>query len=158
MTLVLNYMRAIVCSFSGTALVPVVDTTGVSRSVSFSGVFPVGAPGLNSSYGLQVGTSGDPTVADCYSLVSPVEHGGGVGQLHYGQVSIDATRVDDDEIWLQVRRIFTNLSDSPITIREVALTANVSGYNILLSRDVIAPVEIPSMDGAIVSSILKTVL
>ncbi len=158
MTMGLNYMRALVCSFAGSAVVPVIDTDGVSRSINFGGTFPVNALAGQDHFGLQVGASGDASVGDEWSLGSQITEGSGVGMLHHGVVDVISTEVVEGVIEFTVTRSFINTTEAPITIREVGLVARHSGYNILLSRDVIEPIEIPSMDGVNVMFTHRTAL
>lgn len=158
MTMVLNYMRALACSFAGSGAIPVIDTDGVSRSINFGGTFPVNALAGQDYFGLQVGSSGAEPVGSEYALGNPIAHGDGNGCLMYGTVTYTPTSVDGNSIQFACLRGFINMTPDPITIREVGLVARHSGYNILLSRDVIVPIEIPPYDGVTVTMIHRTVL
>lgn len=153
---VANYMIALACSFYGGAEIPVVDTDGVSRNVNFIGKFPTNATTAQDHFGIQVGMSNAGPVGNEYKLDVPITHGAGVGQLQYGAVSVDPTVVGDGIIEFKVARGFINETSNPITIREVGLVARCSGYNILLERNVIEPVEIPPYDGVNVTITHRT--
>ncbi len=144
----LNFMRALVCSFNGSALVSVVDTSGTSRSINFGGIFPMSITG-SSHYGIVVGTDGESAVGNEHSLGKMITPGSELGKLIHGNVSFSPTVVGDDgeNIEFKAHRSLINMAEDPITIREVGLIARRSDYNILLARDVIYPVEIPGYDG-----------
>lgn len=143
----LNYMAALVCSFDDSPLAPVVDTDGVSRNIDFGGTFPANALVAQSHYGIVVGTSGDAQVGDEHSLIAPIVHGMSTGNLCYGAMGRSSTSVVGNTIEFSLGRSFLNLTPDPITIREVGLVARHSGYNILLERNVVDPIEILPSDG-----------
>ncbi len=144
----LNFMRALACSFAGSALVSVVDTGGTSRSIDFGGIFPMSITG-SSHYGIVVGTGDESTVGNEHSLGEMVTPGSELGKLIHGNVSFSPTVVGDggEDIEFEAHRSLINMAEDPITIREIGLVARRSDRNILLARDVIDPVEIPGCDG-----------
>jgi hypothetical protein len=153
-----NFMRALVCSFNGTALVAVVDTGGVGRSVSFAGTIPVAAMGGQAYFGAVIGSAGAATVGSEFALGSQIQHGSGSGTLMYSDVTITPTTVDGSNIEFAIRRSFVNLTESPQTVCELGIVARHSGYNILILRDVFDPIEIPPNGGVAASVVIRTVI
>ena len=153
-----NYLRAIVCSFNGSALVSVPDTDGTTRSINFAGTFPANAVAGVDYYGILVGTSGDSTIGDENVLGGPIPHGGVEGSLNHSDVFFTPTETDDTGAELALHRSFVNMSPDPITVREVGVVARHSGYNVLLLRDVVDPIEIPAGGGVNVTVVLRTEL
>ncbi len=153
-----NYLRAIVCSFNGSALVSVPDTDGTTRSINFAGTFPANAVAGVDYYGILVGTSGDSTIGDENVLGAPIPHGGVDGSLNHSDVFFTPTETDDTGAELALHRSFVNMSPDPITVREVGVVARHSGYNVLLLRDVVDPMEIPAGGGVNVTVVLRTEL
>jgi len=154
----LNYFKALACSFYGGAAIPVIDTGGISRSIDFVGTFPTNALAGQGHFGIQVGTDTAPSTGSEYTLGSPVAHGSDNGQLQYGEMRYNATAVSGSNIEFSCYRSFINLSENPITIREVGLVARHSGYDILLMRNTIDPIEIPPYDGVNVTITHRTVI
>ena len=157
-SLLQNYLRAIVCSFNGSALVSVPDADGTARSINFAGTFPVNAIAGVDYYGVLVGTSGDSTVGDENVLGGPIPHGDVEGSLVHSDVFFAPTETDETGAELALHRSFANVSPDPITVREVGVVARHSGYNILLLRDVVDPMEIPAGGGVNVTVALRTEL
>lgn len=153
-----NFMEFVACSFDGNALRPVVDTGGVSRNIDFDGKIPSAAPGATHAYGILVGKSGNGNTGEEFALMEMIPHGLEDGNLWCSHVTITPTVVEGDTISFSVRRSFINLTPDPITVREVGLVAQQSGYNILLSRNVIDPIEIPPYDGVNVTITHRTVI
>lgn len=153
-----NFMKAMACSFDGSALLPVIDTGGVERNINFSGTFPTGALATQDHFGLQVGTNDTVTTGNEYALGSQVANGNGTGFLVHGPMSFSSTQAGPTTIEFSMGRSFINLSTEPITIREIGLVSRISGYNILMIRDVVNPIVVPVNDGINASMTLRTVL
>lgn len=154
----LNYMNALACSVDGSAIAPVVDTGGVSRSVDFGGTFPANALTEQGHYGILIGASGSVPTGDEHSLVSPIPNGRSAGSLYYGAVRCVNTIVKGNAIEFSLTRGFINLTSESIVVREIGLVSRHSGYNILLERNVIDPIEIPPYDGVNVTITHRTVI
>jgi len=105
------------------------------------------APTADISYGIVVGSDATPATAEDHAIVAPISAGDEDGNLIYGHTLGGVVEVVGSTIRLHVARMVINMGEVPVTIREVAMICKVGGYNILLSRNVIDPIEIPPYDG-----------
>lgn len=153
-----NFLKLMGNSIAGSSAMEVVDTTGAHRSVSPAGIMNVMAPMADISYGIVVGSDATPATAEDHAIVAPISAGDEDGNLIYGQTSGGVVEVVGSTIQLHVARMVINMGEVPVTIREVAMICKVGGYNILLSRNVIDPIEIPPYDGVNVTITHQTTI
>ena len=153
-----NFLKLMGNSIVGSSAMEVVDTTGARRSVSPAGIMNVMAPAADISYGIVVGSDATPATAEDHAIVAPIPAGDEDGSLIYGQTLGGVVEVVGSTIRLRVARGVINVGEVPVTIREAAMICKVGGYNILLSRNVIDPIEIPPYDGVSVTITYQTVL
>lgn len=132
---------------NGVAYVPT-RTNGVTSN---SGTMTV-ASAIGAGYGLMVGTGNaaenkDQTVQ--FALGALIAHGTGAGQLTHGQTTVAATVETSTEGYCRISRSFVNESGGEITVREIAVYAEVLSLTYtMLGRKVLAtPVAIPDGEG-----------
>jgi hypothetical protein len=96
--------------------------------------------------GIQVGTSAEPFHGEDFVLFGAIAEGAGAGQLSYQAQPTPTSSWDDGDATFTTTysRTYNNNSTAAIVVNEVALTSNMSGTNVLLSRDILAsPVNVP---------------
>ena len=92
----------------------------------------------SSTTGIIVGTGDTAFSADQYNLVSQIVQGTAAGQFsHAAQSAFSA--VYSSKVWTTTfNRIFNNNSGGSITVKEVGLRAEASGYSALIERSVLS--------------------
>jgi hypothetical protein len=125
------------------------DTANVTRNPIRDGnTFLTEAGSGNTSYGIMVGTDTTPVTIDDYSLVAPIAHGSGSGQVQYGGTAFGAPSADSTTSQLTITRNFANNSGALITVNEIALYCKAADantiYYFMIIRDIISGgIDIP---------------
>jgi hypothetical protein len=106
----------------------------------------------DDTVGIQVGTSSTSVTSTDYRLPGKISHGTGSGQLYYGEHSVTYS-YGSAYGFVELSRVFTNLSGADIVVREVGLVARnywkdssgvAADAKILIARDVLeVPVTVP---------------
>lgn len=95
--------------------------------------FRLNAPANDSSWGILLGTSAQAITKDDYSLIAPITHGTGTGQLLYQVTTFPAGfTVDGNDVYFDVRRTFINNSGSNITYNEIGLVSTPNNSWLML--------------------------
>jgi hypothetical protein len=150
-----NFMRYLAASFKGAVSENVIDTTNVSRAISYAGILNILAIAGVTAYGLRVGTVGTASAPSDYNLGGLIATGIGNGLLAYGGVTVPDPLVVGDVIDLHIKRTFINGGSTDITIRELDLVSNTGGYNVEFLRDAFADQIIPALDGITVDVVIR---
>lgn len=112
-------------------------------------VFRVDAPINNSIYGLVVGTGDTAETNADYKLETQLTHGVGAGNISHGVTTVGTAGVVGANVDLEIKRPFTNLTGSAITVKETGIyTSGLVGgdapYFHCIIRDVFpGPVNVP---------------
>jgi hypothetical protein len=112
----------------------------------------------DATFGIIVGTGTTPVSVTDYKLASKIAHGNGAGQLYHKITILFDPTVDGDTVIQKVSRTFTNNSGADIAVNEIGLVlkTNCDNFLIMVIRDVIIPLNIPSGGEAIIDILLKT--
>jgi hypothetical protein len=107
------------------------------------------APSAADSWGIQVGTVDTQVTRDDYRLASKIAHGSASGQLAYGAMTIEAVNGTPPASRFRVIRVFSNNTDSTITVKEIGLAIRnlypLATTDFLIARDVLAtPQDVPA--------------
>jgi len=148
-TWVYNFIRMLYGLFYSLMLadevIDVTDTAGITRNIpgvadATSSAGCVRAPAGNPNYGIAVGSGASPAYDPSkYSLDSPIDP----AQMEPGECTVQISA----ENVITISRSFTNKSGGDITVTEVALICDWTGFPIMLAYDVISGgVTVP--DGA----------
>jgi hypothetical protein len=152
-----NFIDLLYTQMAQSSLAGVVDTGGVSRtvsptiSVSTGGAYTVpflslAAAAGDDTRGIQVGTSTIAVAIDQFSLQGKIAHGVGSGQLQYGAMSVGTPATVGNKRQFTAARTFTNNSGADITVNEVGLVSrDIAGNLFLIERTVLpTPKVIPN--------------
>jgi len=130
----LNYNFAMfIWALWGANTATIVDTGGTAISVNGAsgGTMAVTAPSGNTTYGIVIGSGaaagGTPSPTANY-LVAQIPQGINSGQIEYGATSIGAVSQSGQITQFTISRSFTNVSGSTITVTEIGLIVNVTGF------------------------------
>lgn len=136
-----------------------VNTSGGSGSMDY--LTGSSAPAGDSTYGIQIGSNDTPHNFTQYSLISLYAHS--TTGFSYGALTINQPTYLDPPVnslyGIRFIRSFTNASASSQTVREIGLV--LRGYigtnihNILVIRDVITPVDVPSQGSITVQYVIR---
>jgi hypothetical protein len=155
----------------------VTDTSGSSKTAFaewyacstcvFGGGTPMGckASSGDGSYGIVVGSGTTAVALDQYTLISPISHGTGQGQLSYGSMTVEDLGLDQTVsppvYRIRLIRTFVNFTSSAINMNEVGIMARNfwrdSAYvgndvKFLITRDVLTTTyTVPAGGGASVA-------
>jgi hypothetical protein len=103
----------------------------MSLNGASGGTMALTAPSGNSSYGIVIGSgasAGSTPSPTAYNLVAQIPNGISSGQIEYGAVSIGAVSQSGQITQFTISRSFTNVSGATITVTEIGLVANVTGF------------------------------
>ncbi len=126
------------------------DTSGVIRtqSVTYDLLSVAGSAG-DDSRGIVVGSGASIVNIEDYSLNAQVIHGAGPGQLDHLPTTIIYPEVNGQECRFQIKRIFLNSGDSPVSVREIGIYGAItSSYKACIARDVLSGVVVVPEGGA----------
>jgi hypothetical protein len=130
----LNYNFALlIWALWSASTATIVDTgwTAISINGASGGTMAVTAPSGNSSYGIVVGSgasAGSTPSPTAYNLVAQIPNGTSSGQIEYGAVSVGSISQSGQTTSFTISRSFTNVSGSTITVTEIGLVVNVTGF------------------------------
>jgi hypothetical protein len=113
------------------------DTGGVNQTISgLSSNFDITAALGVVTRGIVVGTGNNAPTIDDYVLQTLILHGATAGKLNYAALVKNTTAVNSPAgTWYFLfERQLTNTSGGNITVNEVGLYVNGSGYNIMVDR------------------------
>lgn len=125
------------------------DTSGASNPVYNWGSwcydnFSMNAGVGNSLYGLVVGTGDAAEDNEDYKLETQLTQGIGAGNISHGAVTVGSTAVVGANVDMELKRAFTNLTGSSITVKEAGIYTNTLTYYHCIVRDVLTtPVDVP---------------
>jgi stage V sporulation protein SpoVS len=111
----------------------IVDTTGTAMSLNGAsgGTMALTAPSGNSSYGIVIGSgasAGSTPSPTANNLIAQIPNGTSSGQIEYGAVSVGAVSQSGQITQFTISRSFTNVSGATITVTEIGLVVNVTGF------------------------------
>ena len=117
----------------GATSVGLTDTSGVEININGAsgGTSPINAPSGNDTYGIVIGsgaTAGSTPAPTTVSLVAPIPAGTSAGQIEYGAVSLTLQAVSGQTSSFTISRSFTNVSGSTLTVTEIGIIANLTGW------------------------------
>lgn len=149
-SLVDNMATILYALLTGQWLRNLYQTSGsTSNSIQFS-VSQIIAPSGNHNYGIMVGSSDETWDNDDYNLKAKILNGSGNGQLLYSadnpSGSINFNSMEKSYSFSSFR-LFTNVSGSPITIKEIGYACRTAQADLfyLINRDVLtSPVSVPN--------------
>lgn len=109
-------------------------------------------------YGVVVGTGDAAESNTDHKLETQLTEGVGAGNITHGESVVETVAVVGANVDLEVKRAFTNLTGSTITVKEAGIYCKqVSGYYHCLVRDVLAAsVEVPDKCSLTVIYTLRT--
>lgn len=137
----------------------VVNTNGTS--VNIANFVNSNAPAGDSAYGIQIGSNDTPHNFTQYSLISLYAHS--TSGFNYGALTINQPAYLDPPAnslyGIRFIRSFTNASASSQTVREIGLVlrgdTGSNFQNVLVIRDVITPVDVPSQGSITVQYVIR---
>ena len=125
------------------------DTSGASNQVYVWGQWTydnlsVRAPVSDDDYGLVVGTGDTAEDNEDYKLETQITEGIGAGNITHGAVIAGSAAVVGANVDLELKRAFTNLTGSTITVKEAGIYTESQNQFFCIVRDVLgSPVNVP---------------
>ena len=124
-----NFMYAL----WGATSVGLTDTNGVEINIdgASGGTSPINAPSGDDTYGIVIGsgaTPGSTPAPTTVSLVAPIPAGINAGQIEYGAVTLTLQAVSGQTSSFTISRSFTNVSGNTISVTEIGIIANLTGW------------------------------
>ena len=136
-----------------------VTRSGITKASWATSNIPVGfvAPASFDTYGIIIGTGNTPVTASDIDLDTPIDDGVAAGEMSHGaQTFVDVVE-NGANLDLSWSRSFSNSSGDTITIAEIGGGILVSGYRILILRDVLGvPVAVGDGEVIVVEYIWRT--
>jgi hypothetical protein len=130
-------------------------TTGVSNyggnsiiiNGASGGTWAVTAPSGNATYGILIGSGasagGTPSPAQS-NMIALIPHGTSSGQIEYGAVTVNPPTVSGQTTSFTISRSYTNVSGATLSVTEIGLAVQMTGFAMTTSNIVLIAYDIPS--------------